>query len=159
MPPPADPTKSCDHRFASGCALAVGFFILIFIGVALSGGAGSSEPTGTSASPTSQPAQSDDFDVGSKFAVYSPDGSPVPAFQTLDDEKVAVDASVSKDTIGIANLMSEGRLVRLSSGTSVLVIALAPGFFNADLVYTRRVRVLDGPLTGGAYWVETRWLR
>jgi len=102
---------------------------------------------------------SPDFSVGNRFRLFDPNGGPILLFPSLQDKQALVNASVADDRLGIANMLLTGRLVNPHPGTSVLVIGFAPGFFNANFVYTRRVRILDGPLAGDAFWVQTSQLR
>jgi hypothetical protein len=56
------------------------------------------------------------------------------------------------DVYGTAELRSQGKVLRLPAATHVLVIQI--GWRWDDNYLYRRVRVLDGDLTGRAFWVS-----
>ena len=62
-----------------------------------------------------------------------------------------VSASVARDSMGVTQLITAGRVFQCPQGTRVRVIDRA--------MYRRKVRIMNGPQTGLAGWVSSDWVK
>lgn len=68
-----------------------------------------------------------------------------------------IDARISKDSLGGANLLLTGEVFPVADGTKVL--RLSPSGSMWSNLYKRKVRILSGEHTGRIAWVGSDWVK
>jgi hypothetical protein len=99
----------------------------------------------TSATPT--PAMAETGETG---YLSNATGTVVVA-NSADTLASAFDALAARDTLGVKRLVDAGELAQVPAGTRVLVI----GSDTRGPLLISRVRILDGPHSGEAWWVRS----
>lgn len=112
---------------------------------------------------TSHKSSSDSPDVGEQghlqgehvFGPQNPKCVPVAMTREILDRYV--DALISNDVTGVANLYLAGEMFPVADGTRIL--RLSPEGSIRSNLYKRKVRILNGEHTGKIAWVESGWVR
>ena len=112
---------------------------------------------------TSHKSSSDSPDVGEQGYlqgeyIFGPQNSKcVPMSTTREILDRYVDALISNDVTGVANLYLTGEIFPVSDGTRILRLS-AEGSMWSNL-YKRKVRILSGEHTGKIAWVGSDWVK
>lgn len=81
----------------------------------------------------------------------------VPMAMTREILDSYVDALISNDAAGAANLFSAGGMFPVADGTRIL--RLYPGGSTWSNLYKRKVRILNGEHAGKIAWVGSDWVK
>lgn len=124
-------------------ALLIGLLI-IFLPVIIS----SFSPSSSSETATATP-QMEHLNVGDLGYLQSNSGTAMLA-TTQNNEDKLTKLSVAKDTEGITQMVLDGDVILIDSGTKVRVIG--------QMMFSREVRVLEGKNYGKSGWVPNEFL-
>jgi len=121
-----------------GCMVVFGIIIVVSVIVAIFLPTSKSKPTQNS----SVGKESNLFIENNNFIYVCIDKSSYDDF---------VNASLSKDTYGITNLIAAGKIFSVPNNTRVLIIDRSVG--------AREIRILEGKNTGKSGWVPMEWVK
>jgi len=108
-----------------------------------------SEPAPVQTTASAQPKPSDKVAVGEQGYINSPSPKAILA-NTKDGYKEIMQTYSANDMYGVQEFLLSGKGFAVAKGTKIQVVDTAVG--------ARKVRVLDGEMTGQAGWIAMEWV-
>jgi hypothetical protein len=136
-----NPKKTSKPSFTRTCT----FVIIAIIGILIVGYL-ISTLSGSSSSNTA----STYLHIGEQGVLYN-GSSQIPVAATRDVLDQVIHMSTANDTLGYAELVGAGLVIRVDSETDVLIL-------DSTSLY-KQVRILEGEYVGESGWIPSEWVR
>ena len=126
------------------------YWLLSLVSSNLPSSSSSSSSSSSNSSGSSSNSSSGYLSIGDEGVLYN-GSDQVPVAVTKDVLDQVIHMSTANDTLGYAQLVGAGLVIRVDSGTKVLIL-------DSTVTY-KQVRILEGEYVGESGWIPVDWVK